>query len=191
MSQSIIEDVTLRTGISEDALELRSFLSEAFTDKFGYIYKPEDLEYFLKNKYSLQNFKSSLEDKNTRWLFATYRNRIIGVCQLSPCDLPFKNASHSNGELCKLYVHRDYHSQGIGAKLMESGLEWLINFFPNQNIYLGVFSENFGAQKFYARYGFNRVGEYYYPVGNHMDFEFILELTIDTIKERYKHMIKN
>jgi RimJ/RimL family protein N-acetyltransferase len=37
-----------------------------------------------------------------------------------------------------------------------------------------VWSENFGAQRLYARYGFTRVGDYFFPVGEHRDHEFIL-----------------
>ena len=37
-----------------------------------------------------------------------------------------------------------------------------------------MWSENFGAQRFYARYGFEKAGEYLFPVGNTNDLEFIL-----------------
>jgi ribosomal protein S18 acetylase RimI-like enzyme len=37
-----------------------------------------------------------------------------------------------------------------------------------------VWSENFGAQRFYARYGFEKAGEYLFPVGDTHDLEFIL-----------------
>jgi ribosomal protein S18 acetylase RimI-like enzyme len=37
-----------------------------------------------------------------------------------------------------------------------------------------VWSENFGAQRFYARYGFEKAGEYLFPVGDTNDLEFIL-----------------
>jgi RimJ/RimL family protein N-acetyltransferase len=40
--------------------------------------------------------------------------------------------------------------------------------------YLGVFSENHRAQRFYARNGFAKVGEYQFPVGAQMDDEDIL-----------------
>jgi RimJ/RimL family protein N-acetyltransferase len=37
-----------------------------------------------------------------------------------------------------------------------------------------VWSENLGAQRFYARHGFERVGTYAFPVGRVRDLEFIL-----------------
>ena len=41
---------------------------------------------------------------------------------------------------------------------MEIGLEWL-GAQRQVPIYVGVWSENHGAQRFYGRYGFNKVGE--------------------------------
>jgi predicted N-acetyltransferase YhbS len=38
-----------------------------------------------------------------------------------------------------------------------------------------VWSENFGAQRFYGRHGFSKVGEYGFKVGRTVDREFILK----------------
>jgi diamine N-acetyltransferase len=42
-------------------------------------------------------------------------------------------------------------------------------------LYVGVWSQNLGAQRLYGRFGFHKVGEYDFPVGRHVDREFILE----------------
>ena len=40
--------------------------------------------------------------------------------------------------------------------------------------WIGVWSDNFKAQALYKAYGFERVGEYKFPVGKTLDDEFIL-----------------
>ena len=50
---------------------------------------------------------------------------------------------------------------------------WLEKDGP-RTLWIGVWSENLGAQRFYARYGFHKVGEYEFPVGETRDREFIL-----------------
>jgi diamine N-acetyltransferase len=57
---------------------------------------------------------------------------------------------------------------------MDAALTW---FTEQQRtpLYIGVWSENFGAQRFYERYGFRKVGEYGFPVGTTVDHEFILK----------------
>jgi ribosomal protein S18 acetylase RimI-like enzyme len=42
------------------------------------------------------------------------------------------------------------------------------------DLWIGVWSENLGAQRFYARRGFQKVGEYGFHVGRTIDREFIL-----------------
>ena len=43
-----------------------------------------------------------------------------------------------------------------------------------RTLWVGVWEENFGAQRFYARYGCRKVGEYDFIVGDTHDREFIL-----------------
>ena len=57
--------------------------------------------------------------------------------------------------------------KGVGGRLIEPGLAWLEERFDH--IYLSVYSENFAAQRLYARYGFEKVHEYLYKVGNQSD----------------------
>ena len=58
--------------------------------------------------------------------------------------------------------------------LLEAALEWL-GERGRTPVYLGVWSENDGAQRLYGRYGFEKVGEYDFPVGDQLDREFILK----------------
>jgi diamine N-acetyltransferase len=44
----------------------------------------------------------------------------------------------------------------------------------SRDLWIGVWSQNYGAQRFYARHGFEKIGEYDFPVGGTLDREFIL-----------------
>ena len=54
-----------------------------------------------------------------------------------------------------------------------AALAWLEKDGP-RTLWIGVWSENLGAQRFYARHGFGRVGSYEFPVGRVRDLEYIL-----------------
>jgi ribosomal protein S18 acetylase RimI-like enzyme len=56
---------------------------------------------------------------------------------------------------------------------MDAALAWLQRDGPGP-LWLGVWSGNLKAQAFYAGYGFEKVGEYAFPVGATRDHEFIL-----------------
>ena len=63
-----------------------------------------------------------------------------------------------------------------GGRLFQTALDWLERDGP-RTIWIGVWSENLGAQRFYARHGFAKAGEYEFPVGRVRDREFILRRT--------------
>ena len=55
---------------------------------------------------------------------------------------------------------------------MDAMLTWLLADGP-RTLWLSVWSENYGAQRFYARYGFEFAGEYEFLVGAQRDREFM------------------
>ena len=49
-----------------------------------------------------------------------------------------------------------------------------VHYHQVRDVWIGVWSENHGAQRLYARHGFEKVGEYEFKVGQTRDHEFIL-----------------
>ena len=78
-----------------------------------------------------------------------------------------------SGELQRLYVDRSQQGTGVGKALFEHAIAWL-EAEGRRPIWIGVYSENHRAQRLYESRGFQRVGEYEFPVGKTRDREFIL-----------------
>ena len=96
----------------------------------------------------------------------------IGYVTACPAHLPHPDVAPGDGEIQRLYILRGYQGGGRGTLLLRTGLEWLEREGP-RTLWIGVWSENYGAQRFYARHGFEIVGEYSFMVGDHADREFI------------------
>ena len=96
----------------------------------------------------------------------------IGYVTACPTHLPHPDVAPGDGEIQRLYILRGYQGGGRGTFLLRTGLEWLEREGP-RTLWIGVWSENYGAQRFYARHGFEIVGEYSFMVGDHADREFI------------------
>ncbi len=56
--------------------------------------------------------------------------------------------------------------------LLDTALAWLERD-GTRPLWISVWSENYGAQRFYGRQGFVHVGEYAFLVGEQRDREFI------------------
>ena len=95
--------------------------------------------------------------------------RLVTAC---PAHLPHPDVAPDDGEIQRLYVLRGHQGEGHGTTLLRTALEWLERNGP-RTVWIGVWSENYGAQRFYARHGFDIVGEYLFMVGDHADREFI------------------
>jgi len=166
----------IRRATPEDAEAMSRIATDTFVETFGHLYPPEDLAYFLLAYYSPAAQRENLQDPSSAmWLLE--RNGVaVGHVYAGPCGLPHAEASVEDGEIKRLYVLRETHNERWGTRLLETALDWLQRDGP-RTLWVGVWSENVGAQRFYARHGFERVGEYKYPVGNTLDDEFILRRT--------------
>ena len=96
----------------------------------------------------------------------------IGYVTTCPAHLPHPDVAPGDGEIQRLYILRGHQGGGRGTLLLRTALEWLEREGP-RTLWIGVWSENYGAQRFYARHGFEIVGEYSFMVGDHADREFI------------------
>lgn len=146
-----------------------------FTETFGHLYSPEDLQAFLIGSHSLDTWTLALSDSQRAvWVAVLADATPIGFIAVGACKLPVENLDPAAGEIHQLYVLARHHNLRLGSCLMDLGFEWL-EAQGRTPLYIGVWSENLGAQRFYGRYGFDKVGEYGFTVGETVDREFILK----------------
>ena len=166
---------TIRRATSDDAAALAELGAATFVDTFGHLYPPEDLQTFLAKSHTPESWLRTLTDPDRATWIAQHENgRKIGFIGVGACKLPVQQLESTAGEIQQLYVLAEFHNLRLGARLMDMGLEWLASQ-GRSPLYIGVWSENYGAQRFYGRYGFSKVGEYGFEVGNTIDREFILK----------------
>ncbi len=164
----------LRRATVDDAARLAVLGAAAFTETFGHLYPPEDLRGFLAASHSEAAWGRALEDPHRAvWIASVGDASPVGYLSVGACKLPIENLEPGAGEIHQLYVLATHHNLRLGSRLMEIGLDWL-QAQGRTPLYVGVWSDNVGAQRFYARYGFERIGEYGFPVGRTVDREFIL-----------------
>ena len=169
----------IRRAGPADAATLSSLASACFTETFGPLYPPQDLHAFLDEAYSPAAWACLLEDPQyATWLLERETADgqgvlAVGYATAGACTLPHEDVTPGDGELKRLYVLRDHQNGGWGGRLFDQAMAWLQGEGP-RTLWIGVWSENFGAQRFYERHGFERVGAYDFVVGQTRDHEFIL-----------------
>lgn len=164
---------TIRRAGPDDAEALSRIGAETFTETFGHLYPPEDLRSFLDGAYALEKTRRDLADPaKAAWLVEA-DGAVVGHALAGPCDLPHDEVTPDCGELKRLYMLKAFQSGGTGSRLLAETFAWLEQNGPRR-LWIGVWSENLGAQRLYGRMGFEKVGEYEFIVGQTRDREFIL-----------------
>lgn len=164
---------TLRRATVDDAATLSRLAARTFTETFGHLYPAEDLQAFLAEAYAVERQHAILAHPDYAVWLLERDGEAIGHAAAGPCGLPHPDVADGDGELKRLYLVQGHQSGGHGTVLMQTVMDWLLRDGP-RTLWIGVWSENFGAQRFYGRYGFDRVGDYLFPVGSIRDREFIL-----------------
>ena len=182
----------LRRATLEDADALSALASTCFTQTFGHLYAPDDLDRFIHEAYSPEVLRGELADPaRPTWLLflegseaeatasgctdarTASEGKLIGYVTACPAHLPHPEVKEGDGEVQRLYLLQEYQGGGRGSRMLEHALNWLETDGP-RTLWIGVWSENYGAQRLYGRYGFTKVGEYSFMVGDHADREFIM-----------------
>jgi diamine N-acetyltransferase len=163
---------TIRRAGPADAEALAAIGRVTFADTFSHLYPPEDLDAFLVEAHGVERARADLANPaKAAWLVEA-GDDVIGYALAGPCKLPHPEVTASCGELDRIYVLASRQGGGLGSRLLAETLAWLEKDGPRR-IWIGVWSGNEGAQRLYARHGFEQVGTYEFPVGRVRDHEFI------------------
>ena len=172
----------LRPAVPQDAAALGAFGRQAFVAAFGHCYARSDLDTFLAKVYSEAATRADLADPDLRVQLAVDGAGIAGYCKMRmACGWPDHARGRATVELKQLYVDPLRTGQAIGARLMDWALGEARGHGADE-VQLSVWSENFGAQRFYARYGFGKVADIDFWVGSHRDEEFLFSLALDACR---------
>lgn len=163
----------IRRATPDDAATLSRLAARTFVETFGHLYPEADLQAFLADAYSVEKQRTILAHPDYAVWLLERDNEALGHAAAGPCGLPHPRVEPGDGELKRLYVLKSLHNGGHGGRLLRVVLDWLLRDGP-RTLWIGVWSENLGAQRLYARHGFAKVGEYEFPVGRVRDREFIL-----------------
>lgn len=169
----------LRAATPADISVLAALGRGSFVAKFGHLYRAEDLAAFLEAAFSESAIAAEMADPQRLYRLAEGEGgALAGYCKIA---LATSFPDHARGrhamELKQLYTAPGRTGQGIGAALMD----WAMEEFRRRGadeVHLSVWSGNEGAQRFYARYGFAKLADTHFWVGNHRDDEFLFARTL-------------
>lgn len=172
MTEIVIRPARLDDAAALGALGRQTFV-DTFVEGFGIPYPEADLNAFLDASFDVEPTLKKLAEPGAAWWVAERGVELLAFANAGPNGLPHRDARPSHMELRRLYVSKTAQGLGLGTKLLTLSLDWM-EANTDGPLWIGVWSGNDKAQRLYAAYDFEKVGEYDYPVGAWRDHEFIL-----------------
>ena len=172
MTEPVIRPARPEDAAALGALGRQTFV-DTFVEGFGIPYPADDLNAFLDASFDPAPMRAKLAEPGCAWWVAERDGALLAFANVGPNGLPHPDARPSHMELRRLYVARAAQGLGLGSKLLTLSLDWM-QAHTDGPLWIGVWSGNLKAQKLYAAHGFEKAGEYDYPVGAWRDREFIL-----------------
>lgn len=173
--------VELRVATASDATELCAFATRLFTATFGHLYPPEHLSAFLAEVYTPDVMRKDIEDPDKYTVLLVSKadpQRLCGYGMVHDGSVrtgeDVSLAPHSV-EIKRIYVDMPFHGSGAAHLLMTHVME-VVARKARKHVWLGVYEDNFKAQKFYRKFGFREVGEHVFMVGDTPDRDLLFEL---------------
>jgi GNAT superfamily N-acetyltransferase len=163
----------IRRAGPQDAPAVVAISRSTFVETFGDLYSAQDLSAFLDESYDLDRTRADLADPAKAFWLVEDQGQVVGHALAGPCGLPHAEVTPACGELKRFYLLKAFQNGGTGKRLFGEIMDWLVKDGP-RDLWIGVWSENHGALRFYHRQGFEQVGTYGFQVGETVDHEFIL-----------------
>jgi diamine N-acetyltransferase len=169
--------LVMRAAIPEDAAVLAALGARTFRDAFGAHNTRENMDAYVGQAYSEAAQRRELEDPSWQTLLVEHRGIAMAFAQLRKGPSPACVTGPSPVELCRIYVERGWHGQGVAQALMKEVIA-IARRLGGRTLHLGVWEHNARALAFYSKLGFQDVGERDFVLGAAVDRDRILSLPI-------------
>lgn len=161
------------TTAQQDLLALQKIARQTFTETFGSDNSSENLEAYLDDAYSLSTLRSELESSASQTFFYKIGDQVAAYLKVNWNDAQTENDYPDALEIQRIYVLKSFQKEHIGGQLMKKALS-IAKSLNKSDVWLGVWENNFNAQGFYAHYGFKRISQHTFTVGDDQQTDFIL-----------------
>lgn len=157
--------------------ELSAMLAVAFLS-FEETFAPhntrENMDIFYRDNYTIEKMQQEFYQPNTALFLALEHDNVLGFVRLRKNDEVKEKLGDATIELQRLYVHPLHQGKKIGSLLMEKARAYAAEQ-EAEWIWLGVWERNFNAQKFYAKWGFERFSEHTFLHGLDPQIDWLLK----------------
>lgn len=172
-----MSNIQIRKVVSSEIAELRDISVRTFFETFSEHNSANDMQKYLDNSLSLQKLSDELEDANSEFYFAIYKNQVIGYLKVNHGDPQTELKDQSSLEIERIYVLKEFQGKAVGQLLYERALQ-IANQREVDYVWLGVWEKNPRAIAFYKKNGFEEFDKHIFRLGEDDQTDIMMRLKV-------------
>ncbi|MCH2193338.1 GNAT family N-acetyltransferase [Kordia sp.] len=173
-----MENHTIRKAVPADAKFISLLAKINFSESFGNLFaSEEELRLYIDKKFSIEKMTDSIERSDNVFWIAYVKTLPVGYAKLKK-DIPVPNSNYTEAaELQKIYILKDYLSEGNGLKLK-------IDFFEEiqklsiKHVWLKELHTDQRALNFYKANDFHKHHTQSFTIGRE---DFVFNIMMKTL----------
>jgi diamine N-acetyltransferase len=169
--------MNIRTADVHDAILLAELGARTFADSFSADNTPEDMAAYLAKSFSPEKQAAELAEPGTVFLIAEDGGAPVGYTRLREGNVPECVKGQNPVEIVRLYSVKAMIGRGVGAALMQACIQEAGNRGCSV-IWLDVWEKNPRAIAFYRKWGFEKVGEQGFQLGDDLQTDWLMARTV-------------
>lgn len=158
----------------EEVAILRDLAIQTFTETFGGHNTDEQLQEFFEQDYTLEVLGKELKSKENEVYFLRMNGEIVGHLKVNWGQDQTEHELDDAFEIQRIYLLNKYQGLGLGKVLFEFALERAYASGKTW-AWLGVWENNLKAQALYRKYGFEKISEHSFAVGDLVDTDWLMK----------------
>ncbi len=169
--------IIIRKAAFSDAALIADLSRETFYDTFAAFNSAADMDLFMETQFSRELLMAELYLPLNHFYIAEEDGVVVGYTRLRENNNPPNLEGLQTLEIARIYAIKDYLGKGVGEQLMKHAL-LLAEQLGKEIVWLGVWTNNARAIRFYTRWGFEKFSDHIFMLGNDPQTDWLMKKVI-------------
>jgi len=172
-----MENITIKKVTTSEIIKLQEIGKKTFLETFSSDNSQENMDKYLKEKFSSEKLYEELNNKKSEFYFAVLQNKVIGYLKINFGDSQTELQSKKMLEIERIYVLKAFHGKKTGQILYQKVLD-IAKEKKAKYLWLGVLEKNYRAINFYKKKGFIPFDKHIFILGNDKQTDIMMKVKV-------------
>ena len=173
----MVQTINIRTAHAGDVEMIADLSRATFYETFAEYNTKENMDLFMTGPFSKEKLMAEVVEPGNIFYIALIGNEPAGYLRMREASPPAQLANKPSIEIARIYSIQQAIGKGVGSALMKQGIA-IAKEKGRKVIWLGVWEKNQRAIEFYTKWGFEKIGEHEFILGNDIQTDWLMKKEI-------------